>query len=57
MTMGFLVTSLTKAFLPRSLSLAALGLGGVLVVPNFFYLHVMEATVLIGTFNGTDCCF
>ena len=36
-TIGFLVTSLTKALLPRLLSLAGRpGLGRVLVVPNFY---------------------
>ena len=38
MTIGFLVTSLTKALLPRVLSLAGQpALGRVLVVPNFFH--------------------
>ena len=42
-SVGFLVTSLTKALLPRLLSLARVpALGGVLVVPNFFHLR-MEA--------------
>ena len=37
-TIGFLVTSLTKALLPRSLSLVRRPtLGRVLVVPNFFH--------------------
>ena len=45
-TIGFLVTSLTKALLPRLLSLAGRpALGRVLVVPNFFHLRIMEATV------------
>uniref|UniRef100_UPI00358EC140 phagosome assembly factor 1 isoform X2 n=1 Tax=Myxine glutinosa TaxID=7769 RepID=UPI00358EC140 len=53
MTIGFLVTSLTKALLPRLLSLAGRpALGRVLVVPNFFHLRIMEATVLLGTFNA-----
>ena len=47
-TIGFLVTSLTKALLPRFLSLAGRpALGKVLVVPNFFHLRIMEATVLL----------
>ena len=53
MTIGFLVTSQTKALLPRSLSLdgrPAL----VLVVPNFFNLRMMEGTVLIGTFKAAE---
>ena len=54
-TIGFLVTSLTEALLPRSLSLAGRPtLGRVLVVPNFFHLRMMEATVLIGTFNAAE---
>jgi len=54
-TIGFLVTSLTEALLPRSLSLAGRpALGRVLVVPNFFHLRMMEATVLIGTFNAAE---
>ena len=52
-TIGFLVTSLTKALLPRSLSLDGRpALGRVLVVPNFFHLRMMEATVLIGTIKA-----
>ena len=54
-TIGFLVTSLTKTLLPRLLSLAGRpALGRVLVVPNFFYLRMMEITVLLGTFNAAD---
>jgi hypothetical protein len=53
-TIGFLVTSLTKALLPRLLSLARRpALGKVLVVPNFFYL-MMEATVFLGSFNAAE---
>jgi hypothetical protein len=49
-TIGFLVTSLTKDLLPRILSLARRpALGRVLVVP-FFYLRMMEATVFLGIF-------
>ena len=52
-TIGFLVTSLTKALLPWLLSLAGRpALGRVLVVPNFFHLRMMEATVFLGTFNA-----
>ena len=29
-------------------------LGRVLVVPNFFHLRIMEATVLLGTFNAAE---
>ena len=51
-TIRFLVTSLTKALLPRFLSLAGRpALGRVLVVPNLFNLRMMEATVFFGTFN------
>ena len=54
-TIGFLVTSLTKALLPRLLNLAGWpALGRVLVVPNFFHLRMMEATVFLGTFNAAD---
>jgi hypothetical protein len=54
-TIGFLVTSLTKAFLPRLLRLAGWSsLGRVLVVPNFFHLRMMEATVFLGTFNAAE---
>ena len=54
-TIGFLVTSLTKALLPRLLSLAGRpALGRVLVVPNFFHLRMMEATVFLGTFNAAE---
>ena len=52
---GFLVTSLTKALLPRLLSLAGWpALGRVLVVPIFFHLRMMEATVFLETFNAAD---
>ncbi len=51
---GFLVTSLTKTLLPRSLSLARWPvLGRVLLVANFFLIQKMEATVLI---LGLRCC-
>ena len=54
-TIGFLVTSLTKALFPRSLSLDVQpALGRVLVVPNFFHLWMMKATVLIGTFKAAE---
>ena len=47
MTIGFLVTSLTKALISWLLSLARrLALGRALVVPNFFHLRMMEANVL-----------
>ena len=49
-TLGFLLTSLAKARLPRLLRLAGgPGLGRFLVVPNFFHLRMMVATVLFGT--------
>ena len=54
LTIGFLVTSLTKAFLSRLLRLVGQrALGRVLVVPNFFHLKITEATVFLGTFNAT----
>ena len=57
-TIGFLVTSLTKALQARLLSLAGRpALGRVLVVPNFFHLRMMEATVFLGTFHAADIFF
>ena len=54
-TIGFLVTSLTMALLPRLLSLAGWpALGRVLVVPNFVHLRMTEATVILGTFNAAE---
>ena len=54
-TIGFLVTSLSKALLPRMLSLAGRpALGRVLVVPNVFHLRTMEATVFVWTFNAAE---
>ena len=54
-TMEFLVTSLTKALLPRLLSLAGRpALGRVLVVSNSFHLRMMEATMFLGTFNAAE---
>ena len=54
-TIGFLVTSLTKALLPQLLSLTVRpALGRVLLVPNFFHLRMMEATVFLGTFNAAE---
>ena len=54
-TIGFLVTSLTKTLVPWLLSLAGWpAVGRVLVVSNSFYLRMMEATVLLGTFNAAD---
>ena len=55
MTIEAVVTSLTKVLLHRLLSLAGLpALGRVLVVPNFFHLRMMEATVFLGTYNAAD---
>ena len=54
-TIGVLVTFLTKALFPRLLSLAGRpALGRVLVVPNFFHLRMLEATLFLGTFNAAD---
>ena len=50
-TIGFLVTSLTKVLLLRLLNLAWWpALGRVLVVPNFFHLRMMEAIVFLVPF-------
>ena len=55
MTIGFLVTSLTKGLLPQLLILAGRpALRRVLVVPNIFHLRMMEATVFLGTFNAAE---
>ena len=52
-TIGFLVTSLTKTLFPLLLRLARWpALGIVLVVPDFFCLRMMEATVL----RDLQCC-
>ena len=54
-TIGFLVTFLAKALLPRLLSLAGRpALGRALVVRNFLNLRMMAATVFLGTFNPAD---
>ena len=54
-TIRSLVSSMTKALLPRLLSLARWpALGRVLVVPNFFHLRMMEATVFFETFNAAE---
>ena len=56
-TIGFWVTSLTRALLPWLLSLARQpSLERVLMVPNFFYLRMMEATMFLGTFNAAEMC-
>ena len=53
---GFFFTSLTKVLLPQLLACLAgqPGLGRVLVVPNFFHLRIMEATVLLGTLSAAE---
>ena len=54
----FLLTSLTKALLRLLLSLAERpALGRVLVVPNFLHLRIMEATVVLVTFNTAEMFF
>lgn len=54
-TLGFLVTSLSKALLHRLLSFAAWpALGRVLVVPNFFHLRTMRVTVLLETLSAAE---
>ena len=61
-TIGFLVTSLTMALLPRLLNLARRpALGRVLVVPIFFHLRMMKPLCSVGpsmlqTFFGPDLC-
>ncbi len=58
MTIRFLVSCLDKALLHQLLSLAGRpALGRVLVVLNFFYLRIMEATVLLGTFSAAEIVF
>ena len=55
MNTRLLVNSLTKALLPRLLSLAGRpALGRVLVVPNVFHLRMMEPIVFLGTFNVSE---
>ena len=54
-TIGFLVTFLTKALLPQLHSLTGRpALGRVSVVPNIFHLRITEATVLLGIFNNAE---
>ena len=54
-TIGYLVTSLTKALLPRLLSLPGQpALGRVLMVPIIFQLRILEATVFLRTFNAAE---
>ena len=54
-TIGFLVTFLTKALLPRLLSLAEWpALGRVMVIPNLFYSRMVEASMFLGTFNAAE---
>ena len=58
-TIGFFVTSLSKALFPRLLSLTERpALGRVLVVTDFFHLRMMDATVFLGTFchPSPDLC-
>ena len=44
-----------EALVPWLVSLAGqAALGRTLVVPNFFHLRIMEATVLLGTFHAAD---
>ena len=51
----FLVTTLTKALLPRVFSLAGRpALGRVLVVPNFFHLRMMEGGHCV--LGDLQCC-
>ena len=54
-TIGFWVTSLTKVLLHRLLILAGWpALLRVLVVPNFFHLIMMEATLFLSTFKDVQ---
>ena len=50
-----LLTYLTKALLPCFLSLPGLPAeASILVVPNFFHLRMLKATVFLGTFNAAN---
>ena len=52
------VNSLTKALPPQLLTLAWWpDLERVLLVPNFFHLRMMEATVFLWTFNEAEMCW
>ena len=53
-TIGFLVTSLTKALLTLIAQFVRQALGRVLEIPLFFHLRMMEATVFLGTFNTAE---
>lgn len=55
-TIGFLVTSITKAISPPSIAWLARQptLVRVLVVSNLFHLRIMEPTVLLRTFSVAD---
>ena len=54
-TIGFLITSLTKALLPQLISLGRWpALGRILVVRNFIHLRIMEATLFLGTYNAAE---
>ena len=54
-TIGFLVSPLSKALHPRWLSLARRpALGRVFVVTNLLHLKMMEVTVFFGIFNTAD---
>ena len=54
-TIGFLVTFLIKALLPKLLSLSGRPAQlRVLVVPNFFHLRMIEATVFLGNVNAAE---
>ena len=53
-SIGYLVTCLTKALCPLILSLAGRQDLGRLLDPNLFHLRMMEATVLLGTLNAAE---
>ena len=54
-TIEFVVTSLTKALHPRLLSLTGRpALARILVLQNYFYVRMMEATVFLWPLNAVD---
>ncbi len=53
-TISFLATSLDKPFSINCCLAGRPALGRVLVVPNFFHLRIMEATVFLGTFSVAE---
>lgn len=54
---GFLVTSLTEAFLPGYSIWPDSTIRGGLVVPNFLYFTITEATALLGPLKTSEMVF